>query len=536
MRRLSKQLALSGQLSPVARLGEAVSDFSNALNGKHKEEFSALRRSKNAPLSASDVIKVTEEVNREGRQRHRTWRPNGPKVGAFLAKLQVFANVGDVIVGGAQDLMISGVWGAVRLCLLVCPPTVTLGVIHSNLIQAALDYLSYFERVAALFLKLGNSWTLHRDFAHLFPHSRELQVYLCEYLIVVVRICIKVVEFTKKPFFLKIATSLTSSFDAEFNPLATELDQWGYYIEHKAQQVAMESGIRAGASAIERMQGLYRLVDAGFREQMENKKQRLLLQNLFPEQAENELRQRRHRKKGTCTWILENSSYASWRRRRESSVLWIDGKLGSGKTVAMANIVADIILETPCAYFFCTFKELSTLSPRSVIGSLAFQFLQNLPTEDVAWKKLQGDQELYSTYNSLTVEKIISILLQLIPRNRKYYIVLDGIEDCEEGDEILASLQTLARSVVVLLCCSSRTDSVIHRFAQDHIPLGYTVSLNDLARNPEVEEFIDREVERRRNLSPRQMGPKLEFLVREHLKQGAQGMYDATGPYEHIRH
>jgi hypothetical protein len=119
MRRVSKQLALSGQLSPIARLGAAVSEFTEILDGEAKRKFKALRNSKNAPLSASDVIKVTEEINSEGRQRHRTWRPDGPKVGPFLAKLQVFASVGDVIIGGTQDLIISGVWGAVRLCLLV---------------------------------------------------------------------------------------------------------------------------------------------------------------------------------------------------------------------------------------------------------------------------------------------------------------------------------------------------------------------------------------------------------------------------------
>jgi hypothetical protein len=105
--------------------------------------------------------------------------------------------------------------------------------------------LSYFEKVAALFLKLGTSWALHRDFAHLFLSSKELQHSFYEYLILVVRICIKVVKFTTKQFVAQITTSFTSPFDVEFNPLTIQLDQWGHYIEHKAQHVAMEASIKA---------------------------------------------------------------------------------------------------------------------------------------------------------------------------------------------------------------------------------------------------------------------------------------------------
>lgn len=104
---------------PVARLGAAISEFSLVLDEKRKQEFRNARNAKYVPHSGSDIIKITEEINREGRRRHRTWRPDGTRLGAFLSKLQVFAAVGDVIVGGAQDVVISGVWGALRLSLLV---------------------------------------------------------------------------------------------------------------------------------------------------------------------------------------------------------------------------------------------------------------------------------------------------------------------------------------------------------------------------------------------------------------------------------
>ena len=119
MELVSKQLALNGQLKPEARLVLAITEFAGTLDSKRREEFRSMQNTQDAQLSCRDIIKMTEEINREGARRHRSWRPHGTKVGGFLSRIQTFAAIGDVLVGGSQNLIATGVWSAVRLSLTV---------------------------------------------------------------------------------------------------------------------------------------------------------------------------------------------------------------------------------------------------------------------------------------------------------------------------------------------------------------------------------------------------------------------------------
>lgn len=119
MELVSKQLALSGRLKPEARLGLAISEFAQSLDDGRRREFRRMQTAKCTHISSRDVIKVTEEINQEGARRHRSWRPHGTKVGGFLSRIQTFASIGDVLIGGSQNLIATGVWSAVRLSLSV---------------------------------------------------------------------------------------------------------------------------------------------------------------------------------------------------------------------------------------------------------------------------------------------------------------------------------------------------------------------------------------------------------------------------------
>lgn len=113
------------QLPPELRLAQAVSEFAQTLNGEGKRDFMKLQAqcASSAP-TASDVIKMTEKLNREGARRHASWTPAaGTRLGGFLSRLQKFAEAGDVLIGGSQSLIASGVWTAVRVALEVCITT-----------------------------------------------------------------------------------------------------------------------------------------------------------------------------------------------------------------------------------------------------------------------------------------------------------------------------------------------------------------------------------------------------------------------------
>lgn len=123
MKNMSKQLVLSGRLKPQVRLGVAISEFAQALDKEHKHDFRRMQNASNTQISGLDVVKVTEEINKDGERRHSTWRAYGTKVHSFLSRLQMFASIGDVMIGGSQNLIATGVWCAMRISLLVWYPS-----------------------------------------------------------------------------------------------------------------------------------------------------------------------------------------------------------------------------------------------------------------------------------------------------------------------------------------------------------------------------------------------------------------------------
>lgn len=362
--------------------------------------------------------------------------------------------------------------------------------------------MNYFEKLSTLFMRLGTSWALHEDFAQLFPRSEILQTYFCEYLIILMRLCNKVVVFGQKNTGAQLFSSIGSSFDSEFGNIQKELDQWGCLIQQQSQLLATKIATSAEKS---------RSYDL---------KQRIL-RRLSPCQSDFETRWRRQRKKGTCEWIFHTPTFKDWKSMQTSAALHISGKLGSGKTVSMANIVARMDLEQPCAHAFCASQEPNSLKATSILGSVAFNLLDHLPPEAITWRDAAQFDAMISIFDP---ESIINLVLDLLPKDRKYIIIVDGLEDCSDTDitDVIFGLHRLTQNRVVLLCYSSRSDSQFQHVAEQHFEPEFSISHHDIKHDEELESYIVKEVTRRN--TTRHLSPDLEGLVKKQLIIGAQGM------------
>ena len=115
----SWSLVPSKDLSAELRLAQAISEFQSSLGAKEKIEFQTqkLRFSKGPP-TAQDVYRLTAEIDRAAEKVSRG-RVFGPRFMKFLQAVQQFASLGDVLVGGSQNLIACGVWTGVRFALMV---------------------------------------------------------------------------------------------------------------------------------------------------------------------------------------------------------------------------------------------------------------------------------------------------------------------------------------------------------------------------------------------------------------------------------
>jgi hypothetical protein len=116
---MSKALAIAASLKPDIRLAKAISEFEAELSSEQKPLFRALKsQSLSATPTPSDVMRLTAEVDRRMSKKHNG-QCFGPRFTNFIQGVQQYAALGDILVGGSQNLIACGVWSLVRMALLV---------------------------------------------------------------------------------------------------------------------------------------------------------------------------------------------------------------------------------------------------------------------------------------------------------------------------------------------------------------------------------------------------------------------------------
>jgi hypothetical protein len=116
---MSDVLANPLRLKPEVRLKQALLQFEADLSNEQKATFRTYRsQSRDNLPDPSDVMRLTAEIDR-GASGTNGGRCFGPRMTNFLQAVQQFAALGDLVVGGSQNLIACGVWSVVRLSLLV---------------------------------------------------------------------------------------------------------------------------------------------------------------------------------------------------------------------------------------------------------------------------------------------------------------------------------------------------------------------------------------------------------------------------------
>ena len=135
----------------------------------------------------------------------------------------------------------------------------------------------------------------------LFPKCSTLQSYMCEYTIVMVNICAKIVHNCTKSTLSQLAGSLISTFDGVFKPLESDLTGWALLIEKRTTILLSKAELQNHSSILDRFNRLQITMSTEtVKRRRESRKYRLLAA-LCPEQSEFDQIWRRERKRGTSS-------------------------------------------------------------------------------------------------------------------------------------------------------------------------------------------------------------------------------------------
>ena len=265
-----------------------------------------------------------------------------------------------------------------------------------------------------------------------------------------------------------------------------------------------------------------------------------LLTAICPNHGDFDAIYRQHRRKGHSTWLFQESEYTSWASSSSPRQLWIQGKLGSGKSITMASAVAHLTLNegipatlgssppvaSSICFFFCTGSSPTTLKASTIIGSITYQALCSASVSGYLndyIKSLSFTRILHARFDP---GACVNLLLDVLPKTWIGSIVIDGLDECLSSDitTVFEALQHLSKARTIRVLCSCRTlwkdlDSATALFNS----LSATIMIDDVDRSKEADAYISSRIQTWR--SAYSLSSESEDLVRKQLQFGWQGMF-----------
>ncbi|KAL9122028.1 MAG: hypothetical protein Q9187_001420 [Circinaria calcarea] len=237
-------LANAARLKPEIALTQALHEYNAILTNEQIEVI----QSHHGHPDASAVITLTVNIDRENSGRRS--RCVGTRLITFLESVQQFTTIVDTFVSSKPHIA-ALVWGGVKLALL-----------------AVNNFTSFFDKLSTLFMSIGSTCPRFTEFGLLYPSSVGLQKALCDYYAVIIQLCKRAIEFSRRPGLSQFATTLLSPFEAQFGNFIKDLERFGQAVRDEislaSKQVQREE---ARLQVIERREAsIFRSLGTKFRD------------------------------------------------------------------------------------------------------------------------------------------------------------------------------------------------------------------------------------------------------------------------------
>ena len=213
----------------------------------------------------------------------------------------------------------------------------------------------------------------------------------------------------------------------------------------------------------------------------------------------------KHVLSGSGTWLLQDPMYIQWHRNSASSLLWLHGKVGSGKSTLVSLVIEDSIKRfdagqgPPPVYFYCSRNaaEVERSDPAVILGSITRQLASvqpGLPLLSPVIEKWKKKGQGFSS-NGLQVEESCDLILELIEQYPMTTIVIDALDECdsEKRQCLLDAFERILQDSfgLVKIFVSSRDDQDIVCTLREYPNLDIVSDRNTV----DIESFVRTETE-----------------------------------------
>lgn len=284
------------------------------------------------------------------------------------------------------------------------------------------------ESIVDAMEQIGISLKCYDKFANAFPDSDEVQDLLVSSYKSIVCFWFKASRILSRHSFKTVIRGATRSIETEIKTALDGLSRDSSNVMALAQATTAEQAIHNKESALR--QGVIDWIKSGAYIDV-----RPILQDQLDLRLD-----------GTCNWLFEDKRFLNWRDATENSALWYNAKPGSGKSVYAATIIDNLKKrDKKVAYFFYSFNSPQRKFGISGLRSLALQllrFVTGLPDRVVQRYRDELDNCASCLDNIHTASHVVH---ELLTQCEETYVVIDGIDECQDDDMTLTTLQYMMK-------------------------------------------------------------------------------------------
>lgn len=243
---------------------------------------------------------------------------------------------------------------------------------------------------------------------------------------------------------------------------------------------------------------------------------------------------------GTGKWLLEDPTYAEWHKGSTSSLLWLHGKVGAGKSTLVSIVVEDAVRRfeagqsPPPVYFYCSRNaaEPERSDPAAILSSIVRQLScaePGLPLLPPVIEKYEKNGQGFNS-RGLRIEESCELITKLIEHYPMTTMIIDALDECdpEKRDILLDAIESLLQNSslgLLKVFLSSRDDQDIVCTLREYPNLDLVSSRNSADIEAFVREETDKLVKKRRLLRNSHAKEALKALIIDEVSRGADGMF-----------
>lgn len=240
-------------------------------------------------------------------------------------------------------------------------------------------------------------------------------------------------------------------------------------------------------------------------------------------------------------WILENSEFQEWRCAHQSSLLWIKGDAGKGKTMLLIGIINELLQKDAntkqssgagalyaLSYFLCQGTDSRLNNATAILRGLIYLLILQQPLL-ISYLREKYDhtgRKLFDDANAFfSLSEIFRRMLQ-DPGLQMVYLIVDALDECDVGLQDILRLITQTTSerptCIKWLVSSRYQDEIEQMLGANDLYTRLSLELNADHISHAVNVYIDYKVS---ELISLKRDKTLRKQVKEQIRHKSDGTF-----------